>query len=64
MWYVHSVQAGKYYPTIAQEVAEKLGIERKVYSPAYRPQANGRIKVFHKYLKDVLETHMQTSRMG
>ena len=35
-----------------EEVADKLGIERKVYHPSYRPQANGRIKGFHKYLKE------------
>ena len=37
-----------------EEVAEKLGIERKVYNPAYRPQANGWIEGFHKYLKEYI----------
>ena len=41
-----------------EEVAEKLGIERKVYSPAYRPQANGRIEGFHKYLKECIGKHI------
>ena len=40
------------------EVAEKLGIERKVYSPSYRSQANGRIKGFHKYLKECIGKHI------
>ena len=32
-----------------KDIAEKVRIERKVYSPVYRPQANVRIKGFHKY---------------
>ena len=28
-------------------VAEQLGVERKMYSPPYRPQSNGRIEGFH-----------------
>ena len=32
-------------------VAEQLGVERKIYSPPYRPQSNGRIEGFHKFLK-------------
>ena len=42
-----------------KEVAEKLRIERKVYSPAYRPQAKGRIEGFHKYLKQCIGKHIQ-----
>ena len=41
-----------------KEIAEKLGIERKVYSPSYRPQANGRIEGFHKYLKECIAKHI------
>ena len=29
-------------------VTEQLGVERKMYSPPYRPQSNGRIEGFHK----------------
>ena len=42
-----------------EEVAEKLRIERNVFSPEYIPQANGRIKGFHKYLKEYIGKHMQ-----
>ena len=35
-------------------VAEQLGVERKIYSPPYRPQSNGRIERFHKFLKSCL----------
>ena len=38
----------KFKHILLKEVAEKLGIERKVYSPSYRPHANGIIKGFHK----------------
>ena len=41
------------------EVADKLGIKRKIYSPSYRPQANGRIEGFHKYLKGCIGKHIQ-----
>ena len=43
---------------IFEEVAEKLGIKRKVYSSSYRPQANGRIEGFHKYLKECIGKHI------
>ena len=28
------------------QVAEQLGVERKIYMPPYRPQSNGRIEGF------------------
>ena len=34
-----------------EEVTKKLGVERKIYSPVYRHQANGHIEGFHKFLK-------------
>ena len=33
------------------EVAKELGLERKIYSPPYRPQSNGVLEGFHKFLK-------------
>ena len=39
-------------------VAEQLGIERKIYSPPYRPQLNGRIEGFHKFLQSFLAKHI------
>ena len=44
---------------LLKEVAEKLGIEWKVYSPSYRPQVNGRIEGFHRYLKECIGKHIQ-----
>ena len=39
-------------------VAEQLGVEIKIYSPPYRPQSNGRIEGFHKFLKSCLAKHI------
>ena len=44
-----------------EEVAKQLGVERKIYSPVYRPQANGRIEGFHKFLKECISKHMVNS---
>ena len=34
-----------------KEVIEKLGTEFSIYSPPYRPQSNGKIEGFHRFLK-------------
>ena len=39
-----------------------LGVERKIYSPPYRPQSNGRIEGFHKFLKSCLAKHISRHR--
>ena len=44
-----------------KEVAKQLGVERKIYSPVYRPQANGCIEGFHKFLKECISKHMVNS---
>ena len=41
-----------------EEVASQLGIEYKVYTPLYRPQCNGKIEGFHKYLKSCIAKHI------
>ena len=43
-------------------VAEQLGVERKFYSPPYRPQSNGKIEGFHKFLKSCLAKHISRHR--
>ena len=43
-------------------VAEQLGVERKMYSPPYRPQSNGLIEGFHKFLKSCLAKHISRHR--
>ena len=37
-----------------EEVAKQLGVEHKIY----RPQGNGRIEGFHKFLKECISKHM------
>ena len=44
--------------TLFEEVAKQLGVERKIYSLVYRPQANGCIEGFHKFLKECISKHM------
>ena len=41
-----------------KEVADQLGVEYKVYTPPYRPQFNGKIEGFHKYLKSCIAKHI------
>ena len=43
-------------------VMEQLGVERKMYTHPYRPQSNGRIEGFHKFLKSCLAKHMSRHR--
>ena len=47
-----------YFPRVVKE----LGVKRKIYSPPYRPQSNGRIKRFHKFLKSCLAKHISRHR--
>ena len=44
------------------QVAEQLGVERKIYMPPYRPQSNGRIEGFHNFLKSCLTKHISKNR--
>ena len=44
------------------QVAEQLGVERKIYTPSYRPQSNGRIEGFHNFLKSCLAKHISQNR--
>ena len=43
-------------------VAKELGVERKIYSPPYRPQSNGHIEGFHKFLKSCKAKHISRHR--
>ena len=42
----------------SKEVASQLGVEYKVNTPPYRPQCNGKIEGFHKYLKICIAKHI------
>ena len=41
-----------------EDVAKQLGVEYKAYTPPYRPQSNGKIEGFHKYLKSCIAKHI------
>ena len=43
-------------------IAEQLGVERKIYTPPYRPQSNGHIEGFHNFLKACLFKHISRNR--
>ena len=51
----------KFKNKVFDEVAKKLGCEVKTYSPPYRPQSNGRIECFHKFLKAYIGKHINTN---
>ena len=44
---------------VFREVLQKIGTEKVIHSPPYRPQSNGRIKGFHRYLKACIAKHMR-----
>ena len=43
---------------VFREMLQSLGTEKLIHSPPYRPQSNGRIEGFHRYLKACIAKHM------
>ena len=43
-------------------VAEQLEVERKIYTPPYRPQSNGQIEGFYNFLNSCLSKHISRNR--
>ena len=41
-----------------KEVIQKLGTEFSIHSPPYRPQSNGKIEGFHRFLKTCIGKHI------
>ena len=41
-----------------KEVVAKLGMEFSIHSPPYRPQSNGKIEGFHRFLKVCIAKHI------
>ena len=52
----------KFKNDLLSRVAEQLGVERRIYSPPYRLQSNGKIEGFHKFLKSCLAKHISRHR--
>ena len=46
---------------VFRDMLQKLGTEKPIHSPPYRPQSNGRIEGFHRYLKACIAKHMTNS---
>ena len=44
---------------VFKDVLQKLGTEKLIHSPPYRPQSNGRIEGFHRYLKACIAKQMR-----
>ena len=44
------------------QVAKRLGVEHKIYSPPFHPQSNGRIEGFHHFLKACLAKHINKTK--
>ena len=44
---------------VFKEMLRTLGTEKLIHSPPYRPQSNGRIEGFHRYLKACIAKHMR-----
>ena len=49
----------KFKNEVFREVLLELGTEKLIHSPPYRPQSNGRIEGFHRYLKACIAKHMR-----
>ena len=43
---------------VFRDMLQKLGTEKLIHSPPYRPQSNVRIEGFHRYLKACIAKHM------
>ena len=44
---------------VFKEMLQRLGTEKLIHSPPYRPQSNGRIEGFHRYLKVCIAKQMR-----
>ena len=44
--------------SLMDQVLQQLGIDR-IFSAPYHPQSNGKLEVFHKYLKPTLKKHCE-----
>ena len=49
----------KFKNEVFKEMLQKLGTEKLIHSPPYRPLSNGRIEGFHHYLKACIAKHMR-----
>ena len=53
-WYILSDNGAEFKNTLLDQILKQLGIER-IFSAPYHLQSNGKLEVFHKYLKPTLK---------
>ena len=53
-WYILSDNGTEFTNSLMDKVLQQLGIDR-IFSAPYHPQSNGKLEVFHKYLKPTLK---------
>ena len=52
--YILSDNSMEFKNNLMNQVLQQLGIDR-IFSAPYHPQSNGKLEVFHKYLKPMLK---------
>ena len=52
--YILSDNGMEFKNNLMDQVLQQLGIDR-IFSAPYHPQSNGKLEVFHKYLKPTLK---------
>ena len=52
--YILSDNRAEFKNKLRNQVLQQLGIDR-IFSPPYHPQSNGKLEVFHKYLKPTVK---------
>ena len=53
-WYILLDNGTEFKNNLMDQVLQQLGIDR-IFSAPYHPQSNGKLEVFHKYLKPTLK---------
>ena len=54
LWYILLDNGMEFKNSLMHQVLQKLGIDR-IFSAPCHPQSNGKLEVFHKYLKPTLK---------
>ena len=60
--YAHRQNGSEFGNDVFDEVCDKLGIKR-VYSPVYTPQSNGKLEGFHHFFKACISKHIRGNQL-
>ena len=58
--FILSDNSTEFKNNLMDQVLQKLGLDR-IFSAPYHPQSNGKLEVFHKYLKPMLKSSAKRS---